>query len=57
MYATYMLVHILEGNPVPKRMMVPLRTYTPENIADYEDSLVGVDFAAPGWRPGSVIAE
>jgi ABC-type sugar transport system substrate-binding protein len=46
-YATYMLVHILEGNPVPKLILVPIRAYTPENIAEFEDSLVGIDFAAP----------
>ena len=56
MYATYMLVHILEGNPVPKRMMVPIRTYTPDNIDQYDD-LIGIDFAEPGWKPGSVLAE
>ncbi len=56
-YATWMLVNILEGNPVPKTILVPIRAYTPENIAEYEDSLVGIDFAAPGWRPGSTLVE
>lgn len=56
-YAAYMLVNILEGNPVPKSIFVPIRAYTPENIAEYEDSLVGVDFAAPGWKPSSTLLE
>ena len=56
-YAMYMLVHILEGNPVPKRMFVPIRAYTPENISQFEDSLVGIDFAAPGWKPGATLVE
>jgi ABC-type sugar transport system substrate-binding protein len=56
-YAAYMLVHILEGNPVPKRINVPIRAYTQDNIAQFEDSLIGIDFAAPGWRPGSVLAD
>ena len=54
LYATYMLVHILEGNPVPKKIFVPIRTYTPENVNQYDD-FVGIDFAAPGWKPGSVL--
>ncbi len=56
-YATYMLVHILEGNPVPKTIFVPIRAYTPENIAQYESTLVGIDFAAPGWTPGGTLVE
>jgi ABC-type sugar transport system substrate-binding protein len=56
-YATWSLVNILEGNPVPKFMFVPIRAYTQDNIAEYEDSLVGIDFAAPGWKPGSVLVE
>ncbi len=56
-YAVHMLVNILEGNPVPRRILVPIRAYTKENIAQYEGSLIGIDFAAPGWRPGSVLAE
>jgi ribose transport system substrate-binding protein len=56
-YATWSLVNILEGNPVPKFMFVPIRAYTQDDIAEYEDSLVGIDFAAPGWKPGSVLVE
>lgn len=54
-YAVWMLVHILQGHPVPKKLYVPITAYTPENVAQYESSLVGIDFAAPGWVPGSVL--
>ena len=56
-YATYMLVNILEGNPVPKSMFVPIRAYTKENIAEYESSLVGIDWAEKDWVPGSTLVE
>ena len=55
-YAVRMLVNILEGNPVPKTMLVPIRAYTQENIESF-GSLVGVDWAAPGWTPGSTLVE
>jgi len=50
-------VHELEGDKVPKKLFVPIRAYTPQNIAQYENSLVGIDFAAPGFTPSSTLTK
>jgi ABC-type sugar transport system substrate-binding protein len=56
-YSTWMLVHELEGDKVPKKLFVPIRAYTPENIAQYESSLVGIDWAAPGFTPSGTLTK
>ncbi len=56
-YSTWMLVHELEGDRVPKKLFVPIRAYTKENIGQYESSLVGIDWAAPGFTPGGTLTK
>ncbi|MFT0860439.1 sugar ABC transporter substrate-binding protein [Ancylobacter sp. G4_0304] len=56
-YATYMLVHLLEGEKVPKQMLVPIQAYTPENIKNFEDSLVGIDLFPPEFKADSELVK
>lgn len=56
-YATYMLVHLLEGERVPKTMLVPIQAYTPENIKSFEDKLVGIDLFPTDFKAESTLVK
>lgn len=56
-YATYMLVHLLEGEKVPKTMLVPIRAHTPENIKSFEESLVGIDLFPSDFKADSALVK
>ncbi|MCL5962527.1 MAG: sugar ABC transporter substrate-binding protein [Chloroflexi bacterium] len=50
-FGTWILVHLLQGDPVPQKIFVPLTVYTKDNIDQYKGKLEGIDYAPQGWSP------
>jgi ABC-type sugar transport system substrate-binding protein len=56
--SVWVLVHMLEGNPVPANIYLPVRVITEETLDDeIAQGLEGKEYSPEGWVPGPVLGE